>query len=57
MTLRMGDCGGGTLEEWSLTAHSPGQERWVPGVEELLRLNYEAIDDDVLAGELTLTHS
>jgi hypothetical protein len=39
-------------EEWSLTAHSPGQEPWVLKVEELVLLGRAAGDDDGMAGEL-----
>ena len=42
-------------EKWSLFSHSPGQEPWIVGLEELTRLQRAAGDADGLAGELGLT--
>jgi hypothetical protein len=53
MEAREGDHGSGPAEDWSLSSHSPGQEPWIVGLEELLRLRREA-GDDGLAGELAL---
>jgi len=55
MEFRGRDHGGMPAEEWSLNSHSPGQERWILKIEELVRLQYDAGDDDGLAGELALT--
>jgi len=57
MEFRGRDHGGMPAEEWSLTSHSPGQERWILKIEELVRLQYDAEDDDGLAGELALTRA
>ena len=54
MTGREGDYGSGPAEEWSLTSHSPGQEPWILGLEEMVLLQRAAGDDDGLAGELAL---
>ena len=55
MAVQEGGRGSGPAEEWSLSSHSPGQEPWVVGLEELVRLQREAGDADGLAGELALT--
>ena len=52
MAAREGDHGSGTAQEWSLISHSSGQEPWVSGLEELLRLQREAGNADGPAGEL-----
>jgi hypothetical protein len=57
MEVCEGEHGSGPEEEWSLTSHSPGQEPWVVGLEELLRLQRAAGDDDGLAGELVLVEN
>ena len=57
MIVREGDHGSGPLEEWSLVSHSPGQEPWIVGLEELVLLRHAAGDDDGLAGELALIES
>jgi len=57
MAFWEGDHGSGLAEEWSLTSHSPGQEPWVVGLEELVRLQREAGDADGPAGELALIES
>jgi len=54
MAVWEGDHGNAPAEEWSLLTHSPGQEPWVVGLEELLRLQREAGDADGLAGEVAL---
>jgi hypothetical protein len=54
LTVREDDHDRGPKEEWSLTSHSPGQEPWIVGLEELLRLQRAAGEDDGLAGELAL---
>ncbi len=51
--VREGNYGRGLSEEWSLSSHSPGQEPWSLGFEELARLRREAGDVDGLDGELT----
>jgi len=56
MAVREGDPGSGPADEWSLSSHSPGQEPWIVGLEELFRLQREA-GDDGLAGELALIES
>ena len=50
--VREGDHGSGPAEGWSLSSHSPGQEPWSLGFEELARLRREAGDADGLDGEL-----
>jgi len=50
MAVREGNHGSGPAEEWSLSSHSPGQEPWIVGLEELFRLQREA-GDDGLAGD------
>ena len=50
--VREGDHGSGPGGEWSLSSHSPGQEPWSLGFEELARLRREAGDADGLDGEL-----
>ena len=50
--VREGNHGSGPAGGWSLVSHSPGQEPWFPGFEELARLRREAGDADGLAGEL-----
>jgi hypothetical protein len=47
------DYNGELAEEWSLSSHSPGQEPWCLGFEELARLQREAGDADGLDDELT----
>jgi len=47
-----GNYGSGPAGEWSLSSHSPGQEPWSLGFEELARLRREAGDADGLDGEL-----
>ena len=54
MSAPEGDRGSGPEEEWSLTAHSPGQELWILRLEESVLLGQAAGDDDGLAGELAL---
>ena len=54
--VRERDPSSGPVEEWSLSSHSPGQEPWIVGLEELFRLQREA-GDDGLAGELALIES
>ena len=48
-----GNNGSGPAGEWSLSSHSPGQEPWSLGFEELARLRREAGNADGLDGELT----
>ena len=57
MEVWEGAHGSGPDKEWSLTSHSPGQEPWIVRLEELLRLQRAAGDDDGLAGELSLIGS
>jgi|GEM_PF-1444423 hypothetical protein len=57
MAVRDGGSGDRPMEEWSLTSHSSGQEPWILKLEELMRLQYDAGDDDGMAGELALTRS
>jgi len=47
------DYNGEPAEEWNLSSHSPGQEPWYLGFEELARLQREAGDADGLDDELT----
>lgn len=54
MAVPEGDHGGGPAEEWSLSSHSPGQEPWILGLEELLRLQRATRNDDGLTSELAL---
>ena len=56
MAVREGEHGSGPVDEWSLSSHSPGQEPWIVGLEELFRFQREA-GDDGLAGELALIES
>jgi hypothetical protein len=56
MAALEGDPGRGPAEKWSLSSHSPGQEPWIVGLEELFRLQREA-GDDGLAGEFALIES
>ena len=51
VAAREGDYGSRPAQEWSLRRHSSGQEPWVLGLEELLRLQREAGNADGLAGE------
>jgi hypothetical protein len=44
--------GRASTHEWSLHSHSPGQEPWVLGLQELFRLQREAGDADGPVGEL-----
>ena len=44
-------------KEWSLTSHSPGQEPWMLGLEEMVLLQRAAGEDDGLAGELALVEN
>jgi hypothetical protein len=48
------DRGNGVEVEWSLTAHSPGQEPWILSLEESILLSRAAGDDDGLTGELAI---
>jgi hypothetical protein len=54
LTVREDDQDRGPAEEWSLTSHSPGQEPWILGLEEMVLLQRAAGEDDGLAGELAL---
>jgi hypothetical protein len=57
MAVWEGDDDSAPAEEWDLVSHSPGQEPWILGLEELLRLQREAGDADGPAGELALIES
>ena len=54
MAGREGNHGSGPAEKWSLSLHSPGQEPWIMGLEELILLQRADGNDDGLAGELAL---
>ena len=53
-TAQVNCLGNEPLDGWSLSSHSPGQEPWVLGLEELYRLQREAGNADSLDDQFVL---